>query len=172
MARPFIRPPLAPAKAEAPQRPELPFQNKFTALAEYPRLPCPLQSQPPKLPCSPQPKLINLRPTKLFDKGASSSSSIQTKESYSMKTPEFFAQDVNPELTKTFLKLQLLIEKKKLLILLFHRFCLSWHLTKNLAILIQDILSELATQIPIWWILTIHLREDNFMKSFLLIPIQ
>ncbi|KAG5572758.1 hypothetical protein H5410_062524 [Solanum commersonii] len=97
MSRPFIHPPLAPAKAEAPQRLELTFQNKFTTLADYPRLPSPSQ---PKLPCPPQPKLINLIPTKPFDQRASSRS-IQTKESYAMKAPESFAQAVNPELTKT-----------------------------------------------------------------------
>ncbi|KAG5589850.1 hypothetical protein H5410_040364 [Solanum commersonii] len=90
MTRPFIHPPLALAKAEAPQRPELTFQNKFTVLADYPRLPCPSTPKLPKLPCPPQPKLINIRPTKPFDQGASSSS-IQTKESYAMKAPESFA---------------------------------------------------------------------------------
>uniref|UniRef100_M1CJJ2 Uncharacterized protein n=1 Tax=Solanum tuberosum TaxID=4113 RepID=M1CJJ2_SOLTU len=88
MARPFIHPPLAPAKTESHQRLELPFQNRFTALAEYPRLP------------TRQPKLINLISAKPFDKGTSSGSSIQTKESYVMKAPDFFAQAVNPELTK------------------------------------------------------------------------
>ncbi|KAG5608600.1 hypothetical protein H5410_019881 [Solanum commersonii] len=88
MARPFIHPPLAPAKTESHQRPELPFQNRFTALAEYPRLP------------TRQPKLINLISAKHFDKGTFSSSSIQKKESYVMKAPESFAQAVNPELTK------------------------------------------------------------------------
>jgi len=34
MARPFIHPPLIPEKAESPQRPELTFRNKFTALAD------------------------------------------------------------------------------------------------------------------------------------------
>ncbi|KAG5581332.1 hypothetical protein H5410_051959 [Solanum commersonii] len=97
MVRPLIHPPLTPAKAETPQRPKLTFKNKFIALANYPRLPCPSQ---PKLPCPPQPKLINIRPTKPFEQRVSSSS-IQTKESYNMKAPEFFTQVVNPELTKT-----------------------------------------------------------------------
>ncbi|KAH0658251.1 hypothetical protein KY289_026999 [Solanum tuberosum] len=89
MARPFMHPPLTPAKAECPQRPELTFQNKFKTLADYPRLPYPLQ---PKIPCPPQPKLINLRPTEPFNQGTSSSS-IQTKASYTMKAPESFAQE-------------------------------------------------------------------------------
>jgi len=59
-----------------------------------------LQPKLPKLPCPPEPKFINLRPTNPFDQGASSSS-IQTKASYTMKAPESFAQGVNPELTKT-----------------------------------------------------------------------
>ncbi|KAH0740523.1 hypothetical protein KY290_033566 [Solanum tuberosum] len=102
MARPFLLPPLTPAKTETPQRPELAFQNKFTALADYPRLPYPPQQKLPKLLCPPQPKTINLRPTKPFEQGTSSSS-VQTKESYTMKPPESFAQAVNPELTKTIL---------------------------------------------------------------------
>ncbi|KAH0692699.1 hypothetical protein KY290_020825 [Solanum tuberosum] len=93
MAKPFIHPPLALTKVEIDQRPEMPFHNKFTAQADYPRLPCP-----------PLPKLINLRPTKPFDKGASSSSSIKTKESYAMKAPKTFAQAGNLELTKTILR--------------------------------------------------------------------
>ncbi|KAH0730220.1 hypothetical protein KY289_001408 [Solanum tuberosum] len=64
MARPFILSPLTPTKVETSQRPELTFQNKFTALANYPRLPCPSQQ---KLPCPPQPKMINLRPIKPFE---------------------------------------------------------------------------------------------------------
>ncbi|KAG5632211.1 hypothetical protein H5410_003928 [Solanum commersonii] len=44
--------------------------------------------------------MINLRPIKPFEQGTSSSS-VQTKESYTMKPPESFAQAVNPELTKT-----------------------------------------------------------------------
>jgi len=44
--------------------------------------------------------MINLRPIKPFEQGTSSSS-VQTKESYTMKPPESFAQSVNPELTKT-----------------------------------------------------------------------
>ncbi|WMV24674.1 hypothetical protein MTR67_018059 [Solanum verrucosum] len=83
MARPFIHPPLTPAKAETSQRPELTFQNKFTALADYPRLPCLSQQKLPKIPCPPQPKMINLRPIKPFEQGTSSSS-IQTKESYTI----------------------------------------------------------------------------------------
>jgi len=100
MARPFVPPPLTPAKVEPSVRPELTFQNKFTALADFPRLPCPTQPKPTKLLCPPQPKLINLRPTKPPSQEASSSS-VQTKASYAMKTPESFAQAVNPELTKT-----------------------------------------------------------------------
>ncbi|WMV26840.1 hypothetical protein MTR67_020225 [Solanum verrucosum] len=100
MARPFIHPPFTPAKAETSQRPKLTFQNKFTALADFPRLPSPSQQKFSRLPCPPQPKLINLRPTKPFEQGTSSSS-IQTKKSYTMKTPESFAQAVNPKLTKT-----------------------------------------------------------------------
>ncbi|KAH0682253.1 hypothetical protein KY289_020005 [Solanum tuberosum] len=69
MAKLFIHPSLSPTKAEIHQRPEMPFHNKFTAIADYPRPSCP-----------PPPKLINLRPTKPFEKGASSSSSIQTKK--------------------------------------------------------------------------------------------
>ncbi|KAG5606258.1 hypothetical protein H5410_027750 [Solanum commersonii] len=97
MARPFVPPPLTPAKAKPSLRPELAFQNKFTALADFPKLPCPTQ---PKLLCPPQPKLINLRPTKPPVQEASSSS-FQTKANYAIKTPESFAQEVNPELTKT-----------------------------------------------------------------------
>ncbi|KAG5587356.1 hypothetical protein H5410_047790 [Solanum commersonii] len=100
MARPFVPPPLTLAKAEPSLRPELTFQNKFTALADVPRLHCPTQPKLPKLLCPPQPKLINLRPTKPPVQEASSSS-VQTKASYAMKTPESFAQAVNPELTKT-----------------------------------------------------------------------
>ncbi|WMV47364.1 hypothetical protein MTR67_040749 [Solanum verrucosum] len=100
MARPFVSSPLTPAKAEPSLRPELTFQNKFTALADFPRLPCPTQPNLPKLLCPPQPKLINLRPTKPPVQEASSSF-VQTKASYAMKTPESFAQVVNPELTKT-----------------------------------------------------------------------
>ncbi|WMV37467.1 hypothetical protein MTR67_030852 [Solanum verrucosum] len=100
MARPFVPPPLTPAKVEPSVRPELTFQNKFTSLADFPRLPCPTQPKLTKLLCPPQPKLINLRPTKPPVQEASSSS-VQTKASYAMKTPESFAQAVNPELTKT-----------------------------------------------------------------------
>ncbi|WMV09181.1 hypothetical protein MTR67_002566 [Solanum verrucosum] len=100
MATPFIHPPLTPAKPETSQRPELTFRNKFTTLADYPRLPHPSQQKLPKLPCPPQPKMINLRPIKPIEQGRSSSS-IQTKESFSMKPPESFVQAVNPELTKT-----------------------------------------------------------------------
>jgi len=100
MARPFILPPLTPAKAEPSTRPELAFQNKFSALADFPRLPCPTQPKLPKLLCPPQPKLINLRST-IPPIQEAFSSSVQTKASYAMKTPESFAQAVNPELTKT-----------------------------------------------------------------------
>ncbi|WMV09182.1 hypothetical protein MTR67_002567 [Solanum verrucosum] len=100
IARPFIHPPLTPAKAKTSQRPELTFQNKFTALADYPRLPCPPQQKLSELPCPLQPKMINLRPINTFVQGTSSSS-IQTKESYTMKQPESFAQAVNTDLTKT-----------------------------------------------------------------------
>ncbi|KAG5631076.1 hypothetical protein H5410_002793 [Solanum commersonii] len=41
------------AKTEAPQRPEITFQIKFTALADYPTLPCPSRPKLPKLPCPP-----------------------------------------------------------------------------------------------------------------------
>ncbi|KAH0778476.1 hypothetical protein KY290_004903 [Solanum tuberosum] len=99
MARPFVPPPLTPAKAKPSIRPELTFQNKFTALADFPRLPCPAQPKLPKLLCPPQPKLINLRPTKPAVQEASSSF-VQTKASYAMKAPESFAQAVKPELTK------------------------------------------------------------------------
>ncbi|WMV49256.1 hypothetical protein MTR67_042641 [Solanum verrucosum] len=92
MARPFILSPLTPTKVETSQRPEQTFQNKFTALADYPRLSCPSLQ---KLPCPPQPKMINPMPIKPFEQGTSSSS-IQTKESYTMKPPESFAQAVNP----------------------------------------------------------------------------
>ncbi|KAG5631410.1 hypothetical protein H5410_003127 [Solanum commersonii] len=95
MAIPFVPPPLTPAKAEPSIRPELTFQNKFTALADFPRLPSPTQPKLPKLLCPPQPKLINLRLTKLPAQEASSSS-VQTKGSYVMKTPESFAQAVLP----------------------------------------------------------------------------
>ncbi|KAG5576326.1 hypothetical protein H5410_056460 [Solanum commersonii] len=54
----------------------------------------------PKLLCPPQPKLINLKPTKPLAKEASSSS-VQTKASYAMKIPESLAQAVKPELIKT-----------------------------------------------------------------------
>ncbi|WMV41554.1 hypothetical protein MTR67_034939 [Solanum verrucosum] len=74
MARPFVPPPLTPAKAEPSDRPELTFQNKFTALADFPRLPCPTQPKLTKLLCPPQPKLINLRPTKTPVQEASSMS--------------------------------------------------------------------------------------------------
>ncbi|WMV30220.1 hypothetical protein MTR67_023605, partial [Solanum verrucosum] len=86
MARPFVYPPLTPTKV-------------FTAFANYPRLPCPAQPKLPKLLCPPQPKLINLRSTKSLAQEASSSS-VQTKASYAMKTPESFAQAVKPELIK------------------------------------------------------------------------
>ncbi|WMV51883.1 hypothetical protein MTR67_045268, partial [Solanum verrucosum] len=79
---------------------ELTFQNKFTPLADYPRLPCPSQQKLPKLPCPPQPKMITLRPIKPFEQDTPSSS-VQTKESDTMKLLESFAQAVNPELTKT-----------------------------------------------------------------------
>ncbi|KAH0654225.1 hypothetical protein KY289_031903 [Solanum tuberosum] len=95
MARPFILPPLTPAKAEPSTRPELAFQNKFSALADFPRLPCPTQPKLPKLLCPPQPKLINLRPI-IPPIQEASSSSVQTKASYAMKTPESFAQAVLP----------------------------------------------------------------------------
>ncbi|KAH0743047.1 hypothetical protein KY290_031040 [Solanum tuberosum] len=100
MARPFAPPPLTPAKTEPFVRPVLTFQNKFTALADFPRLPSPTQAKLPKLICPPQPKMINLRPMRPTIQEASSSS-VQTKASYAMKTPESFAQAVNPELTKT-----------------------------------------------------------------------
>ncbi|WMV49257.1 hypothetical protein MTR67_042642 [Solanum verrucosum] len=100
MARPFILSPLTPTKVETSQRPELTFQYRFTALADYPRLPYPSQQKLPKLPCPLQPKMINLRPIQPFEQGTSSSF-VQTKESYTMKPPESFAQAVNPELTKT-----------------------------------------------------------------------
>uniref|UniRef100_M1DJD8 Uncharacterized protein n=1 Tax=Solanum tuberosum TaxID=4113 RepID=M1DJD8_SOLTU len=100
MAKPFIPPPLTPAKTEPSVRPVLTFQNKFTALADFPRLPSPTQTKLPKLICPPQPKMINLRPMRPTVQEASSSS-VQTKASYAMKTPESFAQEVNPELTKT-----------------------------------------------------------------------
>ncbi|KAG5576454.1 hypothetical protein H5410_056588 [Solanum commersonii] len=88
MARPFVPPPLTPAKAEPSLRPELAFQNKFIALADFPKLPSPTQPKLPKLLCPPQPKLINLRRTKPPVQEASSSS-VQTKAT------------INPELTKT-----------------------------------------------------------------------
>ncbi|WMV49259.1 hypothetical protein MTR67_042644 [Solanum verrucosum] len=100
MARPFVPPPLTSAKVEPSIRPKLTFQNKFTALADFPRLPCPAQPKLPKLLCPPQPKLINLIPTKPAVQ-ETFSSSVQTKASYGMKAPEPFAQTVNPELTKT-----------------------------------------------------------------------
>uniref|UniRef100_M1DZ48 Uncharacterized protein n=1 Tax=Solanum tuberosum TaxID=4113 RepID=M1DZ48_SOLTU len=101
MAKPFISSPLTPAKIEPSVRPGLTFQNKFTILADFPRLPSPTQTKLPKLICPPQPNMVNLRPTKPTIQEASSSS-FQTKASYAMKTPESFAQVVNPELTKTF----------------------------------------------------------------------
>lgn len=98
MARPFDSPPTAsaPLRPSVPQRPELktelhsPFRNKYAALAELPKLPPPMPS-----------KLVDLKTNKPFDKGSSSSSSVQSKQSYTMKTPESFAKAVDPAITKT-----------------------------------------------------------------------
>ena len=100
MARPFFLPPPTPAKAEFTAKFDLTFQNEFTALADYPKLPSLFQPKLLKPLCPPQPKLINLRPTKISAQEASSSV-IQTRENNTMKTPESFAQSVIPELTKT-----------------------------------------------------------------------
>ena len=100
MARPFFLPALIPAKDESSIRPYLTFQNKFTALDDYPKLPSLFKPKLLKPLCPTQPKLINLRPTKTSAQEASSSV-IQTRTNYAMKTPESFAQSVNQELTKT-----------------------------------------------------------------------
>uniref|UniRef100_M1A7W8 Uncharacterized protein n=1 Tax=Solanum tuberosum TaxID=4113 RepID=M1A7W8_SOLTU len=118
MARPFVPPPLTPVKTEPSLSPELTFRNKFTALANFPRLPCPTQPKLPKLLCPPQPKLINLRPTKPAVQEAPSSS-VQTKASYAMKAPESFAQAVNPK--SSLLKPS---QKRNLLNSLSHMYCL------------------------------------------------
>ncbi|KAG5576347.1 hypothetical protein H5410_056481 [Solanum commersonii] len=60
--------------------------NKYTALADYPKL----EAKPPT-----PTKLINQK----IDKG-STSSSVQNKESYTMKAPETFAQAVKPTVAK------------------------------------------------------------------------
>ncbi|TMW87248.1 hypothetical protein EJD97_020228, partial [Solanum chilense] len=100
MARPFELPPPTPMKAKSSIRPVLSFQNKYTALAEYPKLPTSSQQKLLKPNCPPQPQKINLRPPTIVSPEASSSS-LQTKSAYAMKTPESFAQAVNPELTNT-----------------------------------------------------------------------
>jgi len=92
MARLFVLTPITPNKTTTPQRPQLPLQNRYTALAEYPKLPAPIPV--------PSAKLTNLQPTKPFEKGSTSNSSIQTKESYTMKVPETFAEVVNPSAKK------------------------------------------------------------------------
>ncbi|XP_047261312.1 uncharacterized protein LOC124894837 [Capsicum annuum] len=69
---------------------QLPFQNKYAALAEFPKLPPPMLT-----------RLVDLKTNKPFDKGQSSSSSVQSKQSYTMKAPETFAQAVDPTTGKT-----------------------------------------------------------------------
>ena len=54
-------------------------------MAEFPKLTPPMPS-----------KLVDLKTNKPFDKGQSSSTSVQTKQSYAMKAPETFAQAVDP----------------------------------------------------------------------------
>ncbi|KAH0669405.1 hypothetical protein KY285_023570 [Solanum tuberosum] len=86
----MARPSEIPATELFPQRPTAPqreniiidkgFQNKDTALADY-----------PKLQVSTPTKLISQK----IEQG-SASSSVQTKESYTMKAPETFAQAVKP----------------------------------------------------------------------------
>ncbi|KAF3624992.1 hypothetical protein FXO38_29980 [Capsicum annuum] len=46
-------------------------------------------------------RLVDLKTNKLFDKGQSSSSSVQSKQSYIMKAPKTFAQAVDPAIGKT-----------------------------------------------------------------------
>jgi len=70
MARPFVPLPVTPTKTTAPQSPQLSFQNKYTALAEYPKLPAPI-------PVTSE-KLIKLQNAKPFEKGTTSNSSVQT----------------------------------------------------------------------------------------------
>ncbi|KAG5579980.1 hypothetical protein H5410_050607 [Solanum commersonii] len=82
MARPFEVPPsgVLPQKLTVPRginsMMDIGFQNRYAALADYPRL----QVTTPT-------KLINQK----IEQGTTSSS-VQTKESYTMKAPETFAQ--------------------------------------------------------------------------------
>ena len=89
MSRPFVLPPLTPAKAKSSARPYITFKNKFKALVDYSKLPSPSKPKLLKPLCPPQPKLINLRPTKTSSQEASSSV-IQTKANYAMKTQNLF----------------------------------------------------------------------------------
>lgn len=74
-------------------RPDLTFQNKFIALAYYPKLPSPSKPKLLKPLCFPQQKLINQRPRKTLDQEASPSV-IQTKANYVMKTLESFPKQL------------------------------------------------------------------------------
>ncbi|WMV25421.1 hypothetical protein MTR67_018806 [Solanum verrucosum] len=90
MARPFDIPTtgLFPLRPTVPQRANIiidkGFQNKYTALADY-----------PKLEVNTPTKLISQKISQ-----GSTSSSVQTKESYTMKAPETFAQAVKPLIGK------------------------------------------------------------------------
>lgn len=99
MARPFDPPLFTPLIPSVPQKLELSlehsFQNRYTTLDEYPMLLAPMPIPSEKLVNL---KTTNLKTTKPFEQGYSSISSVQTKESYAMKTPETFARAVNPSL--------------------------------------------------------------------------
>ena len=101
MARPFDASPAttAPLRPSVPQRPELhsPLQNRYAALTEVPKLPPPM---PTKLVDLKTNKPVDVKTNKPFDKGSSSGSSVQSKQSYTMKTPESFAQAVDPAITQ------------------------------------------------------------------------